>query len=222
MQCGAEPSSPAEPPAVAPAKLPRRIIPEPIGGPAAPPATAAAAGSSAAAAPSGGAPKQPRRITAEPVGPMPAPTSAAKSSLPAESAASGKRRITPTPLRAAEVSQQFGGAAAQPQVGAQRVVTGRQLNQGRHNGACVADAPLQRGRNRPLAAKCPLQAAQPAPSEMSRDGAPASGRRITPIPVGAAQTLPQGEERTATAVARFGIAAMAAAAGKQAAQERGQ
>lgn len=28
LQCGAEPSSPAEPPAVAPAKLPRRIIPE--------------------------------------------------------------------------------------------------------------------------------------------------------------------------------------------------
>ncbi|KAL4452332.1 hypothetical protein ABPG75_007994 [Micractinium tetrahymenae] len=180
-QVGAEPSHQPEPVAPAAAKPPRRIIPEPIGAPAPPPATAAAAGSSAAAPPSGGVPEPPRRIIAEPVGPMPAPSSAAKSSMPAESAASGKRRIKPTPVHTAEVaSQQFGGALAQQ------------------------------------------QAAQPAPSELSRDGAPASGRRITPVPVGAAQALPQGEERTATAVARGGIAAMAAAAGKQAAQERGQ
>lgn len=91
--------------------------------------------------------------------------------------------------------------------------------------AAVAYTPVTcspfHARDGPIAAKrCHLQAAQPAPSELSRDCVPASGRRITPIPVGAAQTLPQGEERTATAVARGGIAALAAAAGKQAAQQR--
>lgn len=172
LQGGAEPNSYREPPGA------RRIVPEAVGAGA---STAPAAPAPVAGA---GAPKPPRRITAEPVGPAPAPSSAAKSSLPAESAVSGKagaKRITPTPLRATPaqqaVSQQFGAAASQHPV-------------------------------------------LPAPSEQSRDGHPASGRRITPVPVGAARALPPGEERTATAPAPSGIAALAAAMGAAAAKTR--
>ena len=176
-QGGADLRSYPEPPAPASAKAPRRIIAEPVGGPAAGP-------SGASGAP---AAKAPRRIIAEPVGPLPgaAPLSAAKSSgLPAESAASGKvaKRITPTPLHAVDSSGQPFGAAA--------------------NQAATA--------------------AQPAPSEMSRDGCPpASARRITPVLVRAAQALPPGEERTASVAPKpSGIAALAAAMGAAAAQER--
>jgi hypothetical protein len=104
LQGGAEPSSFPEPLTAAGAsKAPRRVVPEAMG---------AAPGDAA------GASKAPRRIVAEAVGP--APSSAAKSSLPAESAASGKaaKRITPTPLRTATVqavSQQFAGSTHQQQ-----------------------------------------------------------------------------------------------------------
>lgn len=59
---------------------------------------------------------------------------------------------------------------------------------------------------------------------MSRDGCPpTSARRITPIPVGAAQVLPPGEERTASVAPKpSGIAALAAAMGAQAAHQRQQ
>jgi hypothetical protein len=105
--------------------------------------------------------------------------------LPAESAASGKtgaKRITPTPLRAAQAtSQQFNGAASQQ------------------------------------------PAALPAPCDLSRDGVPPpTGRRITPVPVGAAVALPPSEERTGTASAPRGIAALAAALGAAAATTRGK
>jgi hypothetical protein len=104
LQGGAEPSSFPEPLTAAGAsKAPRRVVPEAMG---------AAPGDAA------GASKAPRRIVAEAV--CPAPSSAAKSSLPAESAASGKaaKRITPTPLRTAAVqavSQQFAGSTHQQQ-----------------------------------------------------------------------------------------------------------
>lgn len=67
------------------------------------------------------------------------------------------------------------------------------------------------------------QNAQPAPSELSRDGCPpSSARRITPIPVAKPQALPAGEERTASVAPKpaGGIAALAAMLGAQAAQER--
>lgn len=69
------------------------------------------------------------------------------------------------------------------------------------------------------------QSAQPAPSELSRDGCPpASARRITPVPVARPQALPPGEERTASVAPKpsGGIAALAAMAGAQAAQARQQ
>ena len=110
LQGGAEPNTYPEP-AGAP-KVPRRIVPEAVGG--------ANVGSGSAASAPAAAPKAPRRIVAEPVAGPAAPSSAAKSSLLAESAMSGKaeagggkapKRITPTPLRTGEaISQQFGGA----------------------------------------------------------------------------------------------------------------
>ncbi|KAI3438192.1 hypothetical protein D9Q98_000629 [Chlorella vulgaris] len=175
QQANAEPCSHREPLAPAAVEAPRRQVPEAVG---------SQAGSDAMPAAPAAGPKPVRRIVAESVGP-PAPFSAAKSSLPAESAASGKtgaKRITPTPLRAAQAtSQQFNGAASQQ------------------------------------------PAALPAPCELSRDGVPPpTGRRITPVPVGAAVALPPSEERTGTASAPRGIAALAAALGAAAASTRGK
>lgn len=155
-----------------------------------------------------------RRITAEPIGAPSGGPGSAGGAPPAKP----PRRITAEPIGplpgAAPPS-----TAKSSGLPAESAVSGKVAKR-------ITPTPLHTADStgRPFTAAAANQAAQPAPSEMSRDGCPpTSARRITPIPVGAAQVLPPGEERTASVAPKpSGIAALAAAMGAQAAHQRQQ
>lgn len=158
-----------------------------------------------------------RRIQPEPIG-APSGCPASASGAPATKA---PRRIQPEPIGplpgAAPLS-----AARSSGLPAESAVSGKVAKR-------ITPTPLHTvdSAGRPFSAAAANQAtasAQPAPSEMSRDGCPpTSARRITPVPVKAAQALPAGEERTASVAPKpSGIAALAAAMGAAAAHQRQQ
>ncbi|KAI7844139.1 hypothetical protein COHA_002274 [Chlorella ohadii] len=205
---------PGEQPA---AKKARRITPETVG-----PAPAVVGDSQQGGLDLRSYPEPPasakpvRRITAEPVGAPSGGPGSASGAQPAKP----PRRITAEPIGplpgAAPPS-----AAKSAGLPAESAVSGKLAKRITPTPLHTADST---GRPFSAAAAANQACAQPAPSEMSRDGCPpASARRITPVPVGAAQALPPGEERTASVAPKpSGIAALAAALGAQAAHQRQQ
>lgn len=188
------------------AQAPRRIHPEQVG---APPAAAAP---EAGAAPAAAVPKLPKRITPQLVAPG-GDGCAAGCVGPAESAFSGAaaapsaggRRITPTRLGVEEeVSEKFGHAAEAP------------ARSGSAAAGRSSAAPCSHRRIKPVPVGASPQPLPGAAEERAAPPPPSGGLPPAQAPIPATSSRPSTAGK---AGGKLGIAALAALAGKQAAEQ---